>query len=212
MSEKLQGEDWVISGRKRAFDIAVSTPLLPIALSASALGAVVFLAESKVNPFFYQTRLGRNNEPIRIVKLRSMPFNHDFCDGSNGHDDLRASKVGRVLRKTTLDEAPQVLHILAGQMSIVGPRPLVHSDVERTMGLLSPSEQKEWQRARSIAKPGWLSDFGNVSREILPQTEDYLLARVENDCHYLEVASLETDLRIIKGALGIGSKMFKQTI
>lgn len=212
MSEKLQGEDWVISSRKRAFDIAVSVPILPIALSASALGASAFLAESKVNPFFYQTRLGRNNEPMRIVKLRTMPFNHDFSDGSNGHADVRASKVGRILRKTTLDEAPQILHILTGQMSVVGPRPLVRSDVEKTMDLLSPSEQNEWQRARTIAKPGWLSDFGNVSRELLPQAEDYLLARVENDCRYLEIASLETDLRIIKDALGIGAKMFKQTI
>lgn len=211
MTEKLQGEDWIISSRKRAFDIAVSTSVLPLALSASALGAAAFLAESKVNPFFCQTRLGRNNEPIEIIKLRSMPFIHDFGDGSNGPRDARASNVGKVLRKTAIDEAPQILHILAGQMSVVGPRPLVRSDVERTMDLLSPPEQKEWQRARSTAKPGWLSDFGNVSRELLPQTEDYLLARVENDCHYLEIASLETDLRIIKDALDIGSKVLKKS-
>jgi len=207
MSEKLQGERWITSRRKRAIDIAASTALLPIATPICAVGAGAFFAESHVNPLLYQSRLGRGNLPTKIVKLRTMPFNRDFSDSSMGHADVRASKVGKILRKTALDEIPQVLHIFMGQMSVVGPRPLVPADVERTMDLLSPSEQTEWQRARTIAKPGWLSEFGNLSRELEAKTDDYFLTRVELDCEYLKTASLETDMQIVRDTFGIGTAM-----
>lgn len=80
------------------------------------------------------------------------------------------------------------------------------------MDLLTPREQADWQRARTIAKPGWLSDFGNLSRGLDPQSEDYLIARAENDCKYLETASFGTDLSIIRDALEIGASMFSNTV
>jgi lipopolysaccharide/colanic/teichoic acid biosynthesis glycosyltransferase len=203
MPEKLQGEDWITGYRKRAIDLTVSASLLPIAAPVCALAAAAFFAESRVNPILYQPRLGRANKPTKIIKLRTMPFNCDFSDSSMGHADVRASEVGKILRKTALDEVPQILHIFMGQMSVVGPRPLVAADVERTMDLLSPAEQKDWQRARAIAKPGWLSDFGNLSRALEAKTDDYYLKRVENDCHYLETASFETDMQIVRDALGV---------
>lgn len=128
-----------------------------------------------------------------------------------GHADVRASKVGKILRRTALDETPQVLHIFTGRMSVVGPRPLVASDVERTMDLLNPSEQKKWQRARSIAKPGWLSDFANLSRTLEAKTDEYFLTRAELDCDYVNTASFEMDMRIVREAFGVGAATIKQT-
>lgn len=209
MVEHLQGERWITSSQKRLFDTAVSSVLLPVAIPASVVGAAAFLAESHINPLFLQKRLGRQNRSLQILKLRTMPFRQDFCDSSNGHADERASRVGKLLRKSTIDEAPQVLHILAGQMSIVGPRPLVALDIEKTIDLLTPDEQREWRTARSIVKPGWLSEFGNLSRDLEPQSEEYLRARVEYDCRYIKDASFETDIHIIRNALAIGVSLTK---
>ena len=203
MSE-LFGETWITSRQKRTFDLATSSALMPLAIPASLVGAAAFYLETHVNPFFSQSRLGRHNTPMHVLKLRSMPFKQDFNDASNGHGDERASKVGRFLRKTALDEVPQIFNILVGQMSVVGPRPLIASDVEMTMELLNPSEQKDWIKSRSIAKPGWLSDFVNVSRSMIPQSKEYLLTRVELDCRYVLEASHQTDMKIIRNALSMG--------
>lgn len=211
MPSRLEGERWITGSPKRIFDITAASVISPLALPASAVGAAAFFAEFPINPFFLQKRLGRGNEPLRILKLRSMPFVHDCSDSSSGHADTRASKVGRILRKTTLDEAPQAVHILSGQMSIVGPRPLVPLDVEKTMDLLTPREQADWLQARTIAKPGWLSEFGNLSRKLDPLSDEYVLARVENDCRYIETASFGTDLKIIRDALEIGASMLNKT-
>lgn len=209
MPERLQGERWITSHQKRVFDIAVSSTLLPIAIPTSCIGAAAFFLETHVNPLFIQSRLGRRNEPLSVIRLRTMPFGYDLADSSNGHTDERASRIGRILRKSTLDEAPQAVNILAGKMSVVGPRPLVNSDVEKTMDLLNPSEQIGWEQARSVAKPGWLSEFGNASRSLEPQSDEYLLTRVEMDRRYLETASFDTDVRIIRDALAIGAFMIK---
>jgi lipopolysaccharide/colanic/teichoic acid biosynthesis glycosyltransferase len=210
MSEKLSGEPWITGHRKRAYDIAVSAVTLPAVIPICAVSSFAFTAETGINPFFYQQRLGKNNEIIRILKLRTMPFASDLKNISNGHDDARASRIGKLLRKTTIDEAPQAFHILFGQMSVVGPRPLVACDVEKTMDLLSSKEQVEWQRARSIPRPGWFSEFGNLSRSIEPQSETYLLTRFEEDCKYLADASYAEDNRIIRNALAVGSTVAKE--
>lgn len=212
MSPVLKGESWITSNQKRLFDSTVACNLLPAVLPFAIVGGIAFLAETGVNPLFYQRRIGQSGKDLHILKLRSMPSNKDFSDASNGHLDPRASRIGRVLRKTTLDEAPQVFHILIGQMSVVGPRPLVPSDVEKTLDLLNPHEQAEWLRSRSIAKPGWLSAFGNISRTMQPQTEAFLLARVEYDIDYLALASYKTDIQIIRDAIGTGRSMAREFI
>lgn len=207
MPKPLTGEAWINSRQKHTFDILATAAIIPVLAPATVLGATAFFIETGVNPLFVQRRSGRNEKPLDIYKLRSMAFSGDFYDGSNGHCDERASRVGRILRKLTLDEAPQVINILLGQMSVVGPRPLIKPDIERTLDLLNPKEQSEWRRACTIARPGWMSDFGNASRFIEPQSEEYLLTRVEKDCEYLASASYAKDVQIISDALAIGKTM-----
>lgn len=204
MSEKLQGVEWIVSRQKRSTDIAIASVLIPTVSPMSALGAIAFALETGVNPLFVQDRLDTKEGVFRVGKLRTMPFEYDLADSSAGYGDKRASRVGRILRKTTLDESPQLLQVLSGRMSIVGPRPLVPRDVERTLTILSPSEQADWRHVRSTMKPGLLSEFGNISRELTPQTDGYLLARVEADHRYAQMASWALDTSIVTGALRVG--------
>ena len=201
MSEKLKGVEWTTSSSKRSFDIAAATALLPIVLPVTALGAAAFTLENGMNPLFMQDRMSTDDQPLKVAKLRTMPFRQDLADGSQGYRDARATRIGRLMRMTTLDESPQLFQVLGGQMSIVGPRPLIAGDIERTMDILSPSEQVAWKHARLGVKPGLASDFGNLSRSLSPQTDDYLLARVDADHHYAETASWVTDARIIQETL-----------
>ena len=207
MSEKLQGEQWLSSRSKRNFDICVSSSLLPFITPIAVLGALAFSIESGNNPLFIQERTGKADATLRVLKLRTMPFEYDLSDASNGHADERANKVGRFLRRMTIDESPQIAQVLAGRMSIVGPRPLISSDVERTLDSLSSREQVAWLGARSVAAPGLLSDFGNMSRNLVPQSDEYLVARAAADIEYGFTASATTDRRIIEDALRIGVGM-----
>jgi len=209
MRSQITGEQWLNSKEKRAFDITVMSVITPLLGAASVLGATMFFIENGINPIFIQQRLGKGNEKMNVLKLRSMPFVQDQADSSYGIKDERATRVGRVLRTLALDEAPQLLHIINGHMSIVGPRPLLKTDIVKTRELLGMNDRDVWDRSRLIAKPGWLSGFGNLSRSLEPQSEEYLLARVEHDCAYAETASLAEDIGIINGALGIGSRLLK---
>lgn len=205
MNSQLTGEAWLSSRQRRwFFDVGFTSAILPLIGPAAIIGAGAFFAENGMNPIFIQKRSGNGERMLHILKLRTMPFNGDFSDSSNGFNDERATRVGRFLRKTTIDDMPQAVNILFGQMSVVGPRPLVTSEIEDTLDLLNPAEQREWKHSRTVAKPGWLSEFGNISRSLDPKSTEYLLARVGLDCAYPGKASLETDINIIRQALTSG--------
>ena len=209
MSEHLKGEQWLASRQRRAFDIAAATSVIPALAPVVFMGALAFAAETRIHPLFLQQRVGRAGEPFTIAKLRTMPFVEDQANASTGYGDERATRVGRFLRKYTIDEIPQWGQVLAGQMSVVGPRPLVPSEVAETLDLLSPSEKNDWIHARTVAKPGFLSDFGNLTRTLDADVGNWLLARVEADCVYADTASAETDIRIIRESLKIGAKVIQ---
>jgi lipopolysaccharide/colanic/teichoic acid biosynthesis glycosyltransferase len=110
---------------KRLFDIAFSAALLVILLPAIAAIALAIRLESPGPILFRQERLGRANRLFRILKFRSMRFEAADHSGarSASRDDDRITRVGGFLRRTSLDELPQLLNVLAGEMSVVGPRP-----------------------------------------------------------------------------------------
>ena len=130
---------------KRVFDIVAAVTLLAIAVPILAVSAAAILIETGRPVFYRAPRLGRHQERFRIWKLRSMAANaddrahRDFVvramthpdapEVANGakklEDDIRVTRVGRFLRKTSVDELPQLFNVLAGQMSLVGPRPEV---------------------------------------------------------------------------------------
>lgn len=109
---------------KRFFDFVLSLMalivLFPVLLILTVLGAI----KMKGNPFFTQLRPGKNEKIFKLIKFRSMTCEKD-ADGNLLSDDKRLTRYGRILRSTSLDELPELINILKGDMSIVGPRPLL---------------------------------------------------------------------------------------
>jgi lipopolysaccharide/colanic/teichoic acid biosynthesis glycosyltransferase len=124
-----------MSSLKRAFDVAGACAGLVVFAPVMTLAVLAVLADDGRPLFFRQRRVGFRRRPFSILKLRTMR-------------DGRATRAGRVLRATGLDEVPQLINILAGEMSAVGPRPLTESDVAR-LGWAGAAFDFRWE-----AKPG----------------------------------------------------------
>ena len=113
---------------KRFLDIMICLIALPFLLIIMMIVCPIIYIQDKGNPFYNAPRLGKNGKVFKMYKFRSMKVNAPdirLSDGStyNGDDDSRVTKIGRFLRKTSIDEVPQVLNVLKGDMSIIGPRP-----------------------------------------------------------------------------------------
>ena len=114
---------------KSTFDLAVSFIALPFVLVICALCCIAIRVESKGNPIFSQMRVGKNQRHFILYKLRTMAF--DTGDhASHKVSAAQITKVGNFLRKTKLDELPQLVNVFLGQMSFVGPRPCLPNQVE----------------------------------------------------------------------------------
>ncbi len=177
---------------KRALDFAGALVGLLILSPFLLLVAVVIVIESRGHPLFKQRRSGYCGAPFVIYKFRSMTVRED------GHsivqavkDDVRITRFGRFMRRTSIDELPQLLNVLAGDMSLVGPRPhaLAHDEY---YGAVVPG-----YAARFHAKPG-ITGLAQVSG-LRGQTEDIkdMVARVEKDLEYIRRWSFFSDIRIL---------------
>lgn len=181
---------------KRLFDIAVAATALFCLLPLLILTAIAVRVNSAGPVLFKQVRIGRGNQMFRMFKFRSMYVQQ--LDGA-GHrsasrDDDRITKVGRIIRKTSLDELPQLINVLKGDMSIVGPRP--HALGSRAADkLFWEVDQRYWDR--HATKPG-LTGLAQV-RGFRGATlvEDDLKNRLQADLEYLENWSIWRDLKII---------------
>ncbi|MCL4127325.1 UNVERIFIED_CONTAM: hypothetical protein GTU68_015910 [Idotea baltica] len=160
--------------------------MLPIAAPVILMMAVAIRLESKGNPFFVQQRIGLGAKSFPMLKMRTL-FSDKFGIREWHHeltlDDDRITKVGRFLRRTKLDELPQLLHVLSGKMSLVGPRP----DIPEQVALYSPR-----QRERLNAKPG-LTGIAQVSGNTFLSWP----VRIELDRWYIKNASFILDLKIV---------------
>ncbi|PNZ70692.1 sugar transferase [Staphylococcus croceilyticus] len=109
---------------KRLLDVLMSIILLYFTFPIMVLFAVLIVIDSFGNPIYKQIRVGKNGKLITIYKLRSMKLNAE-CNGAQWaeKDDPRITKVGKFIRKTRIDELPQLLNVLKGEMSFIGPRP-----------------------------------------------------------------------------------------
>ena len=116
---------WVRGGAKRALDLLLGSLMLIVAAIPLAVAALAILWEDRGPVFFRQERVGRGGRLFRVWKFRTMSVMLVAPSGPDRlhRDDPRITRVGRVLRKTGLDELPQLLNVLTGEMSLVGPRP-----------------------------------------------------------------------------------------
>jgi lipopolysaccharide/colanic/teichoic acid biosynthesis glycosyltransferase len=191
---------------KRAIDLSLAlTALVPLSPFLLAIAALIKLDDG--GPVFYRgVRVGRDGVAFQIYKFRTMVVNADRLGGpSTSDDDPRITRAGRWLRRAKLDELPQLLNVVKGEMSFVGPRP----EVAQEVALYSPEE-----RALLSLRPGitdWASirfrDEGAILRGATDPHETYRRVirpeKMRLALEYVHTASLATDVKILVATLRV---------
>lgn len=185
---------------KRIFDFSVSLVILLIFLPIGSVIAIGILISSKGGVFYRQERIGQNGVPFKIFKFRTMKVNADKSGTLTvGMRDPRITQIGYFLRKFKLDEFPQFINVLLGEMSIVGPRP----EVKEYVDLYTDS-----QREILNVKPG-ITDIASLEyfkeNELLGQSndprktyiEEVMPAKIELNKTYLKTPTIGKDIQII---------------
>lgn len=177
---------------KRFGDILISLVALTCGLPIFIIIALVIMLDDFGNPFFMQERIGKDGKAFNMFKFRTMFMHADEMKvdlmEENEYDsvhfkmsnDPRITRVGKFLRKTSLDELPQILNVLIGNMTIIGPRPFVRA------------EQDQLPSDRLLVKPG-LSCYWQITDTVKMSTEDQL----ELDYKYIRNRSVKTDVELI---------------
>jgi lipopolysaccharide/colanic/teichoic acid biosynthesis glycosyltransferase len=185
---------------RRAIDIAVSASLLVLS-SPLLLAAMLAIRLETPGPVIYrQRRIGLDGHPFDVLKLRTMVdgAEHIGAGLAVNQGDPRITRVGAILRRASLDELPNLVNVLRGEMSLIGPRPTLPVQVE---------QYSERQRRRLHMRPGitgWAQVNGRAS---LPWSE-----RIELDIFYIENRSLALDLEIIRRTVAMilaGGDLYK---
>jgi exopolysaccharide biosynthesis polyprenyl glycosylphosphotransferase len=180
---------------KRIMDVAVSTVLLICLSPLMGLVALAIRLDSPGPVLFRQQRVGRNGAPFTLLKFRSMRVGAEeqldeviALNEASGpifkvRNDPRMTRVGRFLRRTSIDELPQMINVLRGEMSWVGPRPPIPQEVEK---------YEDWHRRRLEVSPGITGLWQVSGRSEIPFDEMVML-----DIYYIENWSLGMDIRIL---------------
>lgn len=180
---------------KRTLDVVISAALLVVLFPAFCVIALAIKATSPGPVFFRQVRIGRDGRPFRIIKFRTMTVGAESylvslrsLSDSKGplfkmHEDPRVTSAGRFLRRFSIDELPQLINVLTGDMALVGPRPFVPAESEAF---------EDWSKVRFSVRPGMTGHWQTSGRNDLPFDE---LKRL--DFEYVSTWSLWWDLRIL---------------
>jgi lipopolysaccharide/colanic/teichoic acid biosynthesis glycosyltransferase len=176
---------------KRAMDLAIACCVAVVVLPLMAIIAVVIRLDSKGPALLRQERVGRHGEDFELLKFRTMVVGaHKMGAGwLIAERDPRITRVGHFLRRWSLDELPQLINVLRGDMSIIGPRPTLRYQVD---------QYTDFQRRRLEVRPG-ITGWAQVQgRNDLPWPR-----RIELDVHYVEHRSLRLDLEILRRTLRV---------
>lgn len=174
---------------KRLFDICAVIPAILLFGVPMLAISIAIRCSSKGNAIFSQTRAGKGGKPFTMLKFRTMRTNADpFGASPKSGDDPRLTGIGKKLREYSLDELPQLLNVLVGSMTLVGPRPLYISQME---------EWDDTQKRRLLVKPGvtglaQISGRGNLTIE----------AKLALDVEYVDKASFMLDIKILFATVG----------
>lgn len=167
---------------KRVFELLISLILCVVLLIPFIVIAIAIKIEDKGPVLYKQTRIGKKGKPFQIYKFRSMKTNRKELNSNMTHEEM-VTKVGRVIRKTSLDELPQLINILKGEMGFIGPRPWI-------------PEYYEWftdeQKRRTDVLPGITGLAQAKGRNNIN-----ILKKIDYDLEYVDNVSLFMDLKII---------------
>lgn len=172
---------------KRILDLLIGLIALPFVILITIIVAPMIYLNDKGPVFFYALRLGKDGKPFKMFKFRSMKVNAPDIrnkDGStyNGDDDPRVTNIGRMMRKTSIDEIPQFLNVLLGNMSFIGPRPDPLDDMKI---------YTEDQKKKLSVRPGITGYNQAYYRNSVEQDEKF-----EHDVYYAENISFLLDVKI----------------
>jgi len=185
---------------KRVLDILVCLALVPVVVPILAVCALAIAIDSPGAIFFSQWRTGQHGRPFRMYKFRTMVVNAEELKASLAHlnllpppdfkviDDPRITRAGRFLRRTSLDELPQILNVLLGDMSLVGPRPTS----------FAVATYELWHTHRLEAIPGITGLW-----QVLARNRATFDERLRLDIRYVEEMSLMMDLKILWKTAGV---------
>ena len=179
------------SGTKRAFDILASIALLALVWPIMLLTAIANVIDTGRPILYRQTRVGLNGKPFNVLKFRSMVTDAEATQGAvwAEKDDPRITRVGAIIRKTRIDELPQLFNVLRGDMSFVGPRP------ERPEFVTDLSESITYYDHRHRVKPG-ITGWAQLCYPYGASVDDSK-EKLQYDLYYLKNHSILLDMIIL---------------
>jgi len=180
---------------KDVIDFLVGLGLLVVTAPVMLLGALLVKLTSSGPAFYSQMRIGKNGRPFTIYKLRTMYHNCESASGPRWSTpgDSRITPLGRILRRTHIDELPQLWNVVRGDMALIGPRP------ERPEFIPSLAEALPYYSDRLRVRPGMT---GLAQVQLPPDTDlDSVLRKLAHDLYYVRHVSFWFDVRILAGTL-----------
>ena len=176
---------------RRAFDLLTAAVALVLSSPVLLLAAIAIRVETPGSPIYRQRRVGLGGREFEVLKLRTMVdgAEHQGAGLAVTAGDARITRVGRVLRRTSIDELPNLANVLRGEMSVIGPRPTVPSQVAR---------YTDRQRGRLAVKPG-LTGWAQVNGRASLSWDE----RIELDLWYIEHRSARLDAQIIRRTVAL---------
>lgn len=173
---------------KRFFDLIISVLVLPFFIILVIIISPIIYFEDKGPVFYNAPRLGKGGKIFIMYKFRSMKLNAPDIrneDGStfNSDDDPRLTRIGKFVRKTSIDETPQIINVIKGDMAIVGPRP----DLPEHKELYKGNEMRKLE-----VKPGLTGYNQAYYRNTVPWKE-----RIQHDVYYIDILSMWLDMKIL---------------
>jgi lipopolysaccharide/colanic/teichoic acid biosynthesis glycosyltransferase len=183
---------------KRVMDIIICLVSLPIALPLILFGCLAMMFTSKGPTIFKQKRVGLLGKPFTMFKIRTMVHSSNGYLDHTVKNDARITKIGQVLRKTKIDELPQLVNVLVGDMSIIGPRP------ERLDIVAEYCKKNNYYKHRHSIKPG-ITGWAQVNKPMATPAEN--LEKLEYDLYYINNHSLKLDVQILARTVGVVKKL-----
>ena len=190
-------QGWMRVFVKRTFDVTVALLLLVVTLPVMAIAAVMIMAETGLPVVYRQTRVGRRGRLFTLFKFRSMKPDAEAGNGAQwaNLNDPRVTRVGRLLRRSRIDELPQLINVIRGEMSFVGPRP------ERPEFVAMLAEQMPFYAVRHSINPG-ITGWAQV-RYSYGASVEQSLKKLEYDLFYVKNHTLALDLQILLETIGV---------
>ncbi|MGQ9818741.1 MAG: sugar transferase [Candidatus Kapaibacteriales bacterium] len=174
---------------KRVLDITISVLILVLGIPLWIIIAILIKLDSKGPVFFKQERIGKGGKVFHCYKFRSMYVGSDKVGPLHTKiNDPRVTKVGYFLRRTHLDEIPQLWNVLKGEMSLVGPRPL-NLEIDKL-------KENPLVKRRFVVRPG-ITGWNQVNKPIYEPNDEYLINKLKDDLYYIGNMSIKLDLEIL---------------